>query len=125
MLRILVVDDSLFMRKKLKGIIEKAGHVVVDEATNGNDALYKYIKSQPNLVIMDITMPEVDGLEGLKKIMSVDNNARVIMCSAIGQEPFIKEAIDNGALYYIVKPFRKEQVLYTINRVLEMEKYKQ
>jgi two-component system chemotaxis response regulator CheY len=125
MLRILVVDDSLFMRKKLKGIIEKAGHVVVDEATNGNDALYKYIKSQPNLVIMDITMPEVDGLEGLKKIMSVDNNARVIMCSAIGQEPFIKEAIDNGALDYIVKPFRKEQVLYTINRVLEMEKYKQ
>ncbi len=118
MAKILIVDDSLFMRKVLKGIIEKEGHIVIDEACNGDDAMEKYAKSQPNLVIMDITMPDVDGLEGLRRIKVLDNNAKIIMCSAMGQDPFIKEAIDNGALDFIIKPFRKEQVIGTINRVL-------
>ena len=108
MAKILVVDDSRFMRKMLKGIIEKGGHTVIGEACNGNDAIRKYVRSQPNLVIMDITMPDVDGLEGLRKIKVIDNEAKIIMCSAMGQEPFIKEAIDNGASDFIVKPFREE-----------------
>lgn len=123
MAKILVVDDSVFMRKMLKGIIEKGGHTVIGEACNGNDAIRKYVKSQPNLVIMDITMPDVDGLEGLRKIKVIDNEAKIVMCSAMGQEPFIKEAIDNGASDFIVKPFREEQVIGTINRVLQTNKF--
>src|SRR5690554_1523906 len=108
MARILVVDDSLFMRKMLKGIIEKAGHKVIGEACDGNEAMEKYVELQPNLVTMDITMPNVTGLEGLRRIKKIDRDAKIIMCSAMGQQSMIKEALSEGAIDFIIKPFQKE-----------------
>jgi two-component system chemotaxis response regulator CheY len=119
MAKVLIVDDSLFMRRILRGIVEGAGHVVIGEAGDGNEAMERYVELQPHLVIMDITMPNVDGLEGLRRIRIIDHDAKVIMCSAMGQQSFIKEALDMGALDFIVKPFRKDKVIQTINRALE------
>ena len=103
--RILIVDDAVFMRMKLKDILEKNGYEVAGEAQNGQEAFDKYQAEKPDLVTMDITMPEVDGLQALKMIKQADANAKVVMCSAMGQQGMVKDAIKAGAVDIIVKPF--------------------
>ena len=110
-MRILITDDSSFMRTMLKNILDNAGHDVVGEASNGKDALEKYKELRPDLVMMDITMPEVNGIEGVKLIKNFDSGAKIIMCSAIGQKLMVIDAISAGALDFIVKPFTRDNVL--------------
>lgn len=114
--RILVVDDSMFMRGMLRGILEGNGYIVIGEAENGMEALQKYVELKPDLVTMDITMPDMTGLEAVKAIRQVDGNARIIMCSAMGQNAMVMEAIKNGALDFIIKPFKASTVLEAIRR---------
>ncbi len=118
MAKILIVDDATFMRMMLKDILVKNGHTIVGEATNGREALEKYKEVNPDLVTMDITMPEIDGLQGLKNIKAVDPDARVVMCSAMGQQMMVIEAIQSGAKDFIVKPFQADRVLEAINKAL-------
>ncbi len=107
------------MRKVLRDIIENEGHTVVGEACDGNDAIKKYVQLQPNLVIMDITMPEVDGIEALKRLKIIDHHAKIIMCSAIvGQKYILNKVLSEGALGIILKPFKKCQVIDAVHRAL-------
>ncbi len=115
--RVLVVDDAVFMRMKLKDILEKNGYEVVGEAQNGQEAIEKYRTENPDLVTMDITMPEMDGIEALKGIKTIDPNAKVIMCSAMGQQSMVMEAIQSGALDFIVKPFDTDRVIQSLNKI--------
>lgn len=112
--RIMIVDDAIFMRMKLKDILEKNGYEVVAEAQNGADAIEKYKAERPDIVTMDITMPEMDGIEALRGIKRIDGSARVIMCSAMGQQAMVMEAIQAGALDFIVKPFETDRVIDSI-----------
>ena len=114
--RIMIVDDAIFMRMKLKDILEKNGYEVVAEAQNGADALEKYKAERPDIVTMDITMPEMDGIEALKGIKRIDPSAKVIMCSAMGQQAMVMEAIQSGALDFIVKPFETDRVIDSIQK---------
>lgn len=118
MARILVVDDAAFMRMMLKDILSKAGHTIAGEATNGREAFEKYKEINPDLVTMDITMPEVDGLQSLKEIKAFDSSAKVVMCSAMGQQAMVIEAIQSGAKDFIVKPFQADRVAESINKAL-------
>ena len=118
MASILVVDDAAFMRMMLKDILTKNGYAVAGEAGNGQEAYDKYMELKPNLVTMDITMPNVDGIEGLKKIMATDPAAKVVMCSAMGQQAMVIESIQAGARDFIVKPFQPDRVLESIKKVL-------
>lgn len=117
MKRILIVDDAAFMRANIKNILERSDYQVVGEAQNGavGVALYKELK--PDMVTMDITMPEMTGLDALRQIKAFDPNAKVVMLSAISQEGMIKEAILSGAKTFIVKPFTPELLLQTLNKV--------
>ncbi len=114
---VMIVDDAAFMRATLKDVITKAGFEVVAEAVNGMDAVEKYKTYKPDVVTMDITMPEMDGLEALKQIQQMDSEAKVIMCSAIGQQANVLESIKAGAKDFIVKPFQADRVIEAINRV--------
>lgn len=116
--RVLIVDDAVFMRMKLRDILEKNGYEVVAEAQNGLEAIEKFKREKPDLVTMDITMPEMDGVVALKEIKSQDKDAKVIMCSAMGQQSMVMEAIQSGALDFIVKPFDTERVLQSLERVM-------
>lgn len=116
--RILIVDDAVFMRMKLRDILEKNGYEVAGEAQNGQEAFDKYKVEKPDLVTMDITMPDVDGLDGLKMIMKADPNAKVVMCSAMGQQGMVMDAIKSGAVDFIVKPFNTERVIKSLDRAL-------
>ena len=104
------------MRMKLKDILEKNGYEVVAEAQNGADAIEKYRAERPDIVTMDITMPEMDGIEALKGIKRIDPSAKVIMCSAMGQQAMVMEAIQSGALDFIVKPFETDRVIDSIQK---------
>lgn len=115
MAKILVVDDAMFMRSRLRGLLEGAGHEVI-EAPNGKEAVDAFGQGQPDLVLMDVTMPEMDGLEALKQIRALSGSAKVIMCSALGQQSIVLEAIKAGAKDFIVKPFRPEKVLEAVGR---------
>lgn len=117
--RVLIVDDAVFMRMKLRDILEKNGYEVVAEAQNGLEALEKFKQEKPDLVTMDITMPEMDGVAALKEIKSQDKDAKVIMCSAMGQQSMVMEAIQSGALDFIVKPFDTDRVLQSLERVMK------
>ncbi len=112
--RIMIVDDAIFMRMKLKDILEKNGYEVVAEAQNGADAIEKYRTEKPSIVTMDITMPEMNGIEALRGIKKIDPAAKVIMCSAMGQQGMVMEAIQAGALDFIVKPFETDRVIDSI-----------
>ena len=116
--RILIVDDAVFMRMKLKDILEKNGYEVAGEAQNGQEAFDKYQAEKPDLVTMDITMPEVDGLQALKMIKQADANAKVVMCSAMGQQGMVMDAIKSGAVDFIVKPFDTERVIQSLDQAL-------
>lgn len=115
---ILVVDDAKFMRMTLGSMLSSGGHEVVGEAENGLTAVKKYRELQPDLVTMDITMPELDGIEAVRRILSEFPQAKVIMCSAMGQQKVVVEAIEAGAKDFIVKPFDDVRVEEAIKRVL-------
>jgi two-component system, chemotaxis family, chemotaxis protein CheY len=118
MARIMVVDDAAFMRTVLKKILSEAGHEVVGEATDGVEACAKYAELKPDLVTMDITMPNMDGVQALKQIRATDGNARIIMCSAMGQESLVVEAISSGARDFVAKPFEAGRVVGAIAKAL-------
>ncbi|MFC4557127.1 response regulator [Virgibacillus kekensis] len=116
--RILVVDDAAFMRMMIKDILNKNGFEVVGEAQDGAQAVEKYKELEPDLVTLDITMPEMDGLAALKEIKQHDSKANVIMCSAMGQQAMVIDAIQAGAKDFIVKPFQAERVVEAIQKAL-------
>ena len=116
--RVLIVDDAAFMRMMIKDILTKNGYNVAGEAENGAKALEKYNEVKPDLVLMDITMPEVDGIQALKNIKAADPNAKVIMCSAMGQQAMVIESIQAGAKDFIVKPFQPDRVLEAVKKVV-------
>ena len=111
---IMIVDDAAFMRMMLKDILTKNGFTVIGEAENGALAVEKYRDLQPNLTIMDITMPEMDGLQAVKEIRKQDSKARIIMCSAMGQQSMVIEAIQSGAKDFVVKPFQAQRVVEAV-----------
>jgi len=115
---ILLVDDAAFMRMMIKDILTKNGFVVADEGQDGLQAVEKYAQLLPNLVIMDITMPNMDGIQALKEIKKLDSAAKVIMCSAMGQESMVVEAIRSGAIDFIVKPFQADRIIQTVRKAL-------
>ncbi len=116
-LRVLIADDALFMRNMLRDIFVKAGFEIVGEATNGVEAVERYRELRPDLMTMDIVMPLKSGIEALQQITAEDAGARVIMCSALGQESLVLEAVQAGAADFIVKPFKEERVLDVVRRV--------
>ena len=115
---ILICDDAAFMRMMIKDILSKNGYNVAGEAENGAKAVEKYKEVNPDLVLMDITMPEMDGIQALKKIREADSNAVVVMCSAMGQQAMVIEAIQSGAKDFIVKPFQADRVLEAVKKVI-------
>ena len=115
---ILNCDDAAFMRMMIKDILTKNGYNIVGEAENGAKAVEKYAELKPDLVLMDITMPEMDGIEALKKIKAADANASIIMCSAMGQQAMVIESIQSGAKDFIVKPFQADRVLEAVQKVV-------
>ena len=117
--RILIVDDAAFMRMMLKDILVKNDYEVCGEACNGNEAIAKVKELKPDLVTLDITMPEMDGIAALKKIKEVSPETKAIMCSAMGQQAMVIEAIQGGALDFIVKPFQADRVLEAIGKVFK------
>lgn len=117
--RVLVVDDAAFMRMMLKDILIKNGFMVVGEAANGNEATLRYQELKPDVVTMDITMPEMDGITAVKEIIKIDANAKIIMCSAMGQQAMVLDAIQAGAKDFIVKPFQEERVIDAMTKVLK------
>ena len=121
MKRVLVVDDAAFMRLVIRKLLEKNGFEVVAEAENGEIGVEKYKEFRPDLVTMDITMPQANGIEALKKIREFDDKAKVVMISAMGQEVMVKEAILYGAKSFIVKPYKEEQVIETLQKVCVMD----
>jgi two-component system chemotaxis response regulator CheY len=116
--RILVVDDAAFMRMMIKNIVTKSGYEVVGEAENGKQAVEKYAELKPDIVTMDITMPDMDGIEAVKAIKAIDPEASIVMVSAMGQQAMVMDAIQAGARDFIVKPFQQERLLQAIERVL-------
>ncbi len=114
---ILIVDDAAFMRMMIKDILSKNGYSVIGEAENGAKAVEKYNELKPDLVIMDITMPEMDGIEAVKAIKGIDSKANIIMCSAMGQQAMVIESIQAGAKDFIVKPFQAERVIEAVSKV--------
>ena len=116
---ILICDDAAFMRMMIKDILTKNGYEVVGEAANGAEGVEKYGQLKPDLVMMDITMPEMNGIDALKKIKDSDSNANVIMCSAMGQQAMVIESIQAGAKDFIVKPFQVERVIEAVQKAID------
>ena len=117
--RILIVDDAAFMRMMIKDILTKNGYEVVGEAENGAVAVERYKELQPDLVTMDITMPDMDGIAAVREIKSFDSTARIIMCSAMGQQAMVIDAIQAGAKDFIVKPFQPERVIEAVSKAID------
>ena len=118
MARVLVVDDAAFMRKMVTDALSNGGHEVVGEAGNGNEAIAQFQALKPDLMTLDITMPEKDGLAALADIMAADPSAKVVMCSALGQESKVLEAIKLGAKDFVVKPFQADRVIEAVGKAL-------
>jgi two-component system chemotaxis response regulator CheY len=116
--KILIVDDAAFMRMMIKDSLSKNGYANVIEASDGQIAYETYQAERPDLTIMDITMPNMDGIKALQAIKAFDGNAKVVMCSAMGQESMVVDAIRYGALDFIVKPFKPDRILQTVNKIL-------
>ena len=119
MARILVADDASFMRQIIRDILESDGHEIVAEASDGIQAVEAWKKHRPELVTMDIVMPRRSGIDSVRAIVAIDATARIVMCSALGQETLVTEALQAGAADFIVKPFKPDAVLATLRRVLE------
>jgi two-component system chemotaxis response regulator CheY len=122
MARVLIVDDAQFMRMMLINILTQNGHEVVGEAANGKEGIAKYGELKPDIVTLDITMPEMDGVTALKEIKALDGSAKVIMCSAMGQQAMVLDAIKAGAIDFVVKPFQPERVMEALNKALGIKK---
>jgi two-component system chemotaxis response regulator CheY len=118
MARVLVVDDAAFMRKMVSDALASGGHEIVGEAGNGAEAVDRYKELKPDLTTLDITMPEKDGLAALQEIMAIDPGAKVVMCSALGQESKVLESIKLGAKDFVVKPFQADRVLEAVGKAL-------
>jgi two-component system chemotaxis response regulator CheY len=118
MARVLVVDDAAFMRKMVSDALAEGGHEVVGEAGNGVEAIARFQELKPDLMTLDITMPEKDGLAALAEIVAADPSARVVMCSALGQESKVLEAIKLGAKDFVVKPFQPARVIEAVGKAL-------
>lgn len=116
--RVLIVDDAAFMRMMVKDILSKNGFEVVGEAENGRVAIEKFKELRPDLVTMDITMPEMDGIQAVREIKGIDSNSKIVMCSAMGQQAMVIDAIQAGAKDFIVKPFQPERVLEAVRKAL-------
>ena len=116
--RILIVDDAAFMRMMIRDILSKNGYEVCGEANDGAQAIEKFKELKPDLITMDITMPEMDGIHALKEIKKIEPNAKVIMCSAMGQQAMVIDAIQAGAKDFIVKPFQADRVIEAIKKTL-------
>jgi two-component system chemotaxis response regulator CheY len=121
MARILVADDASFMRQMIREIVEDEGHEVVAEASDGVEAIEQFKKHHPDIVTMDIVMPRRSGIDAVKGIIEIDPGARVVMCSALGQETLVQEALQAGARDFIVKPFKPDAVTATLRKVIEKE----
>ena len=117
--RVLVADDAAFMRQMIREIIEPEGFEVIGEATDGLEVVEAYKKLEPDLVMMDIVMPKCSGIDALKRILAADRGAQVVMCSALGQESLVQEALQAGARGFIVKPFKPDAVVAALRKVLE------
>lgn len=120
MARIMITDDAAFMRLMVRSAMESNGHEVVGEAVNGNDAIKVYQQVKPDVVTMDITMPDMDGVSAVKRILEMDPNAKIIMCSAMGQSGMVMEALKAGAKDFVVKPFQIERLLQSIDKQLAL-----
>lgn len=116
--RCLLVDDANLMKNILTNILESHGHIICGKASNGIEAFDKYKELKPDIVLMDIVMNEMDGLNALKMITNYDGNANVIMCTAMGQKPMVMEAVEYGARDFIVKPFKENQIIEAVNKLL-------
>ena len=116
--RILIVDDAAFMRMMIKDILSKNGYEVAGEAENGLKAVERYKELTPDLVLMDITMPEMNGIDAVKNIKAIDPSAKIVMCSAMGQQAMVIESIQAGARDFIVKPFQADRVLEAVRKVV-------
>ncbi len=114
---VLIVDDAAFMRLSIKNMLSKNGYVVVGEAENGQVAVQKYTELKPEIVTMDITMPEMDGLSALKAIRAMDPDACIVMLSAMGQQAMVKDAVLLGAKGFVVKPFKEETVIAALSKL--------
>jgi two-component system chemotaxis response regulator CheY len=121
MARVLIADDASFMRQMIREIIEPEGHEVVGEATNGVEAVDLFKELAPDLVTMDIVMPKRSGIDAVKRILAEHPTACIVMCSALGQESLVMEALQAGARDFIVKPFKPDNVLATLKKILEKE----
>jgi two-component system chemotaxis response regulator CheY len=121
MTRVLIADDASFMRQMIRDIIEPEGFEVVGEASDGVEVIEKFKELHPDMVMMDIVMPKCSGIDSVKGIIAMDPTARVVMCSALGQESLVMEAIEAGAKDFIVKPFKPETVVSTLKKALEKE----
>ncbi len=119
MLKVLVVDDSLIIRKTLTKLLEELGHIIIGEASNGQECFDLYCKLKPDLVTLDITMPIMNGIVSLKKIKEFDDNAKVIMITSHGEENFVMEAIKIGARGYILKPINEDKLKESLNKLFE------
>ena len=118
MAKIMIVDDAAFMRMMLKDILTKGGHEVIGEAENGLKAVDRYKELSPELVLMDITMPEMDGIGAVRQIRAIDPNAKIIMCSAMGQQAMVLESIQAGARDFIVKPFQAGRIIEAVSKAV-------
>jgi len=116
--RVLIVDDAAFMRMMLKNILSQNGYEIAGEASNGLEAVTLYKELKPDLVTMDITMPEMDGIAAVKEIRKIDPEAKIVMCSAMGQQAMVIESIQAGAKDFIVKPFQPDRVLEAVKKVV-------
>lgn len=119
-IRVLIVDDAIFMRTVLKKMLTEESFEICGEANNGKEAIKKAKELEPDVITLDITMPEMDGVTALPQILEASPSSKVIMCSAMGQQPMVIEAIKNGAKDFIVKPFQKTRVIQAIENVLNI-----
>ncbi len=118
MANIMVVDDATFIRMTLKKILEAHGHVIIGEANDGDVAIERYKELNPDVVMLDITMPNMNGIEALKELKKINPNIKVVICSSMGQDLVIAEAIECGAKDFVVKPFKEEHIIAAIEKVL-------
>ncbi len=116
--RVLVVDDAIFMRKMISDILESNGMEVVGEADTGSRAVERYKELKPDLVTMDIIMPEMNGIDAVREIMAYDSKARIVMCSALGQQALVQDAVVSGAKDFLIKPFNPSRVIEVITKIL-------
>lgn len=120
MARLLIVDDASFMRMTIRQMLEPHGHEVVGEAGDGIEAVKKFIEVKPDVVLLDITMPEMNGVDALKRMKELEPKAKVIICSAMGQQAMVAQAIQSGAKDFIVKPFEADRLIAAVDRVMNM-----